>query len=209
MVGGAAPRLARPGDVAMDAISTVPEPASLDDAWQLTRQDADAVMLVHHHRGPTPGSWGYQASQSLRLVHNRLEWELSIRNLSRLPMPARLGWRLHFPEDFAHQVRLDGTTEAIDDPTRGHAEGRDAWDGIATLGGQDGRFVLLRAEPPLTTLHFQRHATRSWLHLDLMTPDVPVLMPLPCGEELTLRLTLDLTAAPRGPSLEHPGPPPT
>jgi len=52
--------------------------------------------------------------------------------------------------------------------------------------------VLARASAPLDTLGYERHATRSWVQLRLMTADSPRLVPLPRGEELQLQLSVDL-----------------
>lgn len=192
MHGGGAMQLLQPADLAEELLATMPDPGAVDESWQLTGQSPDAVSLMLHARGESPGSWSFQASQTLALQEGRLDWTLSVRNLSRAPMPARLGWQLHFPDDFAEIVCVDDALSTLRHAPRGHAERREAWCGLATLGRSDGRFLLLRAAPPVTALLFERHPARASLHLDLTTPDTPRAEPLPRGEELTLRLTIDL-----------------
>lgn len=191
MVGGCMARIDVPRDVDPELLPQVPDPAMLDEPWQLAQRAMDTVTMMQHHRGPSPGTWGYQASQTLRLMQNRIEWTLSLRNLGRHPMPVRLGWRLQFGEDFAQELRLDDG-DKLPQPARGHVEDIESWRGISTLAGPGGRFVLLRSWAPVTSLRFERHPTRSSFHIDLMTPDGDALAPLPRGEELTLRLTMDL-----------------
>jgi|GEM_PF-1549331 len=199
-VGGGGVRLAPPSVVEESLARFVPDPGSFEEPWQVTLQTSDRITMMLHPRGPSPGSWGYQASQSLRLDEHRLEWELSVCNLSRMPMPARLGWLLQFPDDFAEAAWLDDTLDALREPDRGHEERRDPWCGLATISGAGGRLVLLRGAPPLDTLLHERHASRAVVQLRLMTADSPRATPLPRGEELTLRLSIDLLE-PRDPPL--------
>lgn len=200
LIGGGAVRLAPPSDVPEEMAALVPDPGAFDEPWRVTQQAPDAMTLMLHPRSPSPGTWGLQASQTFRLDEHRLDWSLSVRNLSRMPMPARLGWLLNFPEDFADAAWLDDTLDVVKLSGRDHAERRDPWCGIASLSGAGGRIALLRGEPPLDTLSFERHATRSSVQLRLMTPDTPRLQPLPRGEELTLRVSIDLLE-PRTPPL--------
>ncbi|WP_421035834.1 hypothetical protein [Mitsuaria sp. CC2] len=200
LVGGGAVRLAPPSVVPEEMGHLVPDPAAFDEPWRITQQSPDAITLMLHPRSPSPGSWGLQASQTLRLDEHRLDWSLSVRNLSRMPMPARLGWLLHFPDDFADAAWLDDSLDVVKLSGRDHVERRDPWCGIASLSGAGGRIVLLRGEAPLDTLSFSRHATRSSVQVGLMTPDWPRLVPLARGEELTLNVSIDLLV-PRTPPL--------
>ncbi len=200
LVGGGAARLAPPSQVEEATAQHVPDPASFDEPWQLTQQMPDRVTLMLHPRGPSPGSWGYQASQTLRLEENRLEWTLCVRNLSRMPMPARLGWQLQFPDDFAEALWLDDTLDAIRHPARGRVEIRDPWCRLASLSGAGGRLVVVRGDPPVDTLSVERHPTRASVQLSAMTADTPRLEPVSRGEERVLRLTLELLP-PKGPSV--------
>ncbi|MDH0865578.1 hypothetical protein [Mitsuaria sp. GD03876] len=188
-------RLAAPGHVTEEMARQVPDPRVFDAIWQVTQQAPDRVTLMLHPGAASPGRWGFQASQTLHLDEHRLDWELSVRNLSRMPMPARLGWLLQFPEDFAEALWLDDTLEAVRQLPRGQSVVRDPWCGLASLNGEAGRLVLLRGDAPLDTLHVERHPSRAWLQLRLMTPDTTRLTPLARGEELTLRLTIDLLAS--------------
>lgn len=199
-LGGAGVMLLGPSSPLAGLEQQVPDPACLNAGWQVTQWVPDRVTLMLHPGGGAPGSWGFQASQTLRLEEQRLEWSLSVRNLSRLALPARFGWQLHFPEDFAGAVWLDEGFDALRLPGRGHVEHRDPWCGLASLSGAGGRMVLARASAPLDTLGYERHATRSWVQLRLMTADSPRLVPLPRGEELQLQLSLDLMT-PRLPPL--------
>ncbi|MET0209634.1 MAG: hypothetical protein ABW220_11385 [Burkholderiaceae bacterium] len=192
LIGGCGLVLARPGDVAVDAAPSVPEPGSMDEPWQLTERTDDSIMLMHHHRGPSPGSWSYQVSQTLRLQQQRLEWSQSIRNLGRLPLLTRLGWQLHLPDEFCHQICLDAAVPVLRRPPRGHVERCTEWDGVATFGGTDGRFVLLRAPGPMRCVTMTRSAVNAAMRVDLLTADVPHLDPLQRGEERTLHLAIDL-----------------
>ena len=161
LVGGGAVRLGAPTGMPEDMARLVPDPATFDEPWRITHQAPDAITLMLHPCSPSPGTWGFQASQTLRLDEHRLDWTLSVRNLSRMPMPARLGWLLNFPEDFADAAWLDET---------------------------------------LDTLSFERHPTRTSVQVRLLTPDTPRLLSLARGEELTLRLSIDLLE-PRTPPL--------
>ncbi|OWQ43808.1 hypothetical protein CDL60_28325 [Roseateles noduli] len=200
LVGGGAVRLMPPSQVPEDMAHLVPDLGAFDDPWRITHQSPDAITLMLHASSPSPGAWGLQASQTLRLDEHRLDWSLSVRNLSRMPMPARLGWLLHFPDDFADAAWLDETIDVVKLSGRDHVERRDPWCGIASLSGAGGRIVLLRGERPLDTLSFERHATRASVQVQLMTPDSPRLQPLARGEELTLKLSIDLLE-PRTPPL--------
>ena len=192
LVGGAAVRLEAPTEVPEGMASLVPDPATFDQPWQVTQQLPDQVTLMLHPGRAAPGTWGFQASQTLRLDEHRLEWSLSVRNLSRMPLPARFGWLMHFLEDFADAAWLDDTMDLVRRIERGRVESRDPWCGVASLSGAGGRIVLARAAAPLDALRFERHPTRSSVQLGLWTADAPRLAPLPRGEELTLRLSLDL-----------------
>jgi len=194
LVGGGAVRLLPPSEVAEDVAHLVPDPDSFDETWRATYQTVDELTLTLYPCSPAPGSWGFQASQTLRLDEHRLDWSLSVRNLGRMPMPARLGWVLNFPDDFAGAAWLDETLDVVKLSGRERSEQRDPWCGIASLSGAGGRIVLLRGERPIDTLCFERHPTRASVRMRLMTPDTPRLVPLPRGEELTLRLSIDLLA---------------
>ena len=200
LVGGGAVRLMPPSEVPEDMAHLVPDLGAFDDAWRITHQAPDAITLMLHANSPSPGAWGFQASQTLRLDEHRLDWSLSVRNLSRMPLPARLGWLLHFPDDFADAAWLDETIDVVKLSGREQAERRDPWCGIASLSGAGGRIVLLRGERPLDTLCFERHPTRASVQVRLMTPDSPRLQPLARGEELSLALSIDLLE-PRTPPL--------
>nr|WP_297524495.1 hypothetical protein [uncultured Roseateles sp.] len=200
LVGGGAVRLGAPTGMPEDMARLVPDPATFDEPWRITHQAPDAITLMLHPCSPSPGTWGFQASQTLRLDEHRLDWTLSVRNLSRMPMPARLGWLLNFPEDFADAAWLDETLDTVRLVGRDHVERRDPWCGIASLSGAGGRIVLLRGEAPLDTLSFERHPTRTSVQVRLLTPDTPRLLSLARGEELTLRLSIDLLE-PRTPPL--------
>lgn len=197
-IGGGAVRLSAPSAVDEAHERQVPDPASFDACWQVTQQMPDRVTMMLHPGNGSPGTWGFQASQTLLLEEHRLEWTLSVRNLSRLSMLARLGWLLHLPDDFAEAAWLDDTLDAVRHLARGQAVRRDPWCGLATLSGAGGRMVLLRGEAPLDTLDVERHPTRASVRLRLMGADGERLVPLPRGEELTLRLSMDLMA-PRTP----------
>ncbi|WP_431260034.1 hypothetical protein ACQ86G_07700 [Roseateles chitinivorans] len=192
LVGGGAVRLVPPSEVAEDMAHLVPDPGAFEEPWRVIHQASDAITLMLNPCSPAPGTWGLQASQTLRLDECRLDWTLSVRNLSRMPMPARLGWLLNFPDDFADAAWLDDTLDVVKLAGRGQVARRDPWCGIASLSGAGGRLVLLRGEPPMDTLSFERHPTRTSVQLRLMTPDTPRLTPLPRGEELTLRLSIEL-----------------
>lgn len=193
--GGCGVLLARPGDVALHDLPCVPAPASIDEPWQLIARQDDRVTLMHHHRGPDPGSWSYQASQTLQLGQQRLEWTLAIRNLGRLPMLTRMGWHFHLPDEFSHDACLDAALPMLHRPPRGRPQVCEDWGGVASLGGSDGRFILLRGPTALKQLILQRPASGPWLRLDLLTADVPQLDPLQRGEERLLHLTVDLMHA--------------
>lgn len=205
MVGGCMALVELPRILSPEDQPHAPDPAMLDEPWQVAQRAMDTVTMMQHHRGPSPGMWGYQASQTLHLMQNRLEWTLSLRNLGRHPMPLRLGWRLQFGDEFAQELCLDDG-DKLRQPARGHVEDIQAWPGIASLTGPGGRFVLLRGEPPLTALRFERHPTRSSFQVDLLTPDGEALAPLPRGEELTLKLVMDLMLTRRPPATGRPAP---
>jgi hypothetical protein len=192
LVGGAGVQLVPPFRTAEDGSDAVPDPKAFDQPWQLTGQDTASVAMMQHGRGPAPGAWSYHASQTLTLSHNRLTWTWSVRNLSRQAMPARLGWRLHFLDRFSEEVSLGEDGPTWRQPVRGQVAHRPHWSGLATLANADGRAVLIRSGAPVQALCVERHATRAWVHVDLLTADWPEGTSLPRGEEVSLQLTLDL-----------------
>lgn len=73
-------------------------------AWDVVSANASSAELEHSYPGGE-WPWPYVARQSIRLSEDRLELELSVRNLSFRPMPAGLGFHPYFPCDAATILR--------------------------------------------------------------------------------------------------------
>jgi aldose 1-epimerase len=78
-----------------------PEPHAIhghgwQSVWHVTsREPASLTLGFRYRHGNWP--WAYRAAQKFSLTPNGLVVDMSVTNLSALPMPAGLGWHPYFP----------------------------------------------------------------------------------------------------------------
>ncbi len=65
------------------------------DVWKVDSQSKTLATLRYHHAADA-WPWSYTALQTFKLSDNHLTVDLSVENLSDMPMPAGLGWHPYF-----------------------------------------------------------------------------------------------------------------
>lgn len=196
MHGGGGPLLAAPSQVPEALQRHVPDPDALEQPWQVTGVSRRCAALTCRSSGVDGPGCNFQSHISYDLHPNRLEMRFSLRNLGREAMPLRLGWRLHLPDDFSHEVQLDERLPTLWRPPRGLSRQCEPWSGLATFRATDGRCLVLRSSAPIFALSMQRHESRPLMALAALTPDAPLAPPLARGDEYEVDLTIDLMRLP-------------
>jgi aldose 1-epimerase len=88
-------------------------------AWQLEDGDdfSARVRLLHTAEGEGAAAWPFpfEAVQSYRVAEDRVDVEMSLRNLGAVPAPAGLGWHPFFPGRDTALLQFEADTVWIND----------------------------------------------------------------------------------------------